>query len=126
MSNTFSLDDIRDAAQRKFCPLKISLSDGSEVELRGFIRLDESEREIVKDSIEIIKPLLEGDSADDIPDEDKALIVEALIDVIAAIAGKGGDRLVEELGDEFPVLLHVFETWMVESRLGEAATSPTS
>ncbi|SHS97948.1 Uncharacterised protein [Mycobacteroides abscessus subsp. abscessus] len=126
MSNTFSLDDIRDAARRKFCPLKISLSDGSEVELRGFIRLDESERGIVKDSIEILKPLMESESADEIPEDDKALIAEALIDVIAAIAGKGGDRLVEELGTEFPVLLHVFETWMVESRLGEAEPSQTS
>ncbi|WP_100460597.1 phage tail assembly protein [Mycobacteroides abscessus] len=126
MSNTFSLDDIRDAARRKFCPLKISLSDGSEVELRGFIRLDESERGIVKDSIEILKPLMESESADEIPEEDKALIAEALIDVIAAIAGKGGDQLVEELGTEFPVLLHVFETWMVESRLGEAEPSQTS
>lgn len=126
MSNTFSLDDIRDAARRKFCPLKISLSDGSEVELRGFIRLDESERGIVKDSIEILKPLMESESADEIPEEDKTLIAEALIDVIAAIAGKGGDQLVEELGTEFPVLLHVFETWMVESRLGEAEPSQTS
>lgn len=126
MSNTFSLDDIRDAARRKFCPLKISLSDGSEVELRGFIRLDESERGIVKDSIEILKPLMESESADEIPEDDKALIAEALIDVIAAIAGKGGDQLVEELGTEFPVLLHVFETWMVESRLGEAEPSQTS
>lgn len=125
MSNTFTLDEIRSAATRKFCPLKIALEDGTEVELRGLIRLGGDEREIVTENIEIIRQLFEG-SDEDLDEDSRELIKHALIDSIAAIAGKGRDRLMAELGDDFAVLEHVYETWMVESRLGEAASSPTS
>ena len=44
MTNLFTLDDLRAAADRKFAPLKIELSDGSVVVLRNLLRMSDKER----------------------------------------------------------------------------------
>ncbi|AVP42058.1 tail assembly chaperone [Mycobacterium phage Naca] len=126
MSN-FSLDNFRTAAKRKYAPVTIELEDGSEVELRGYIRLNEKDREKVFDNLTLMGEMQSDDGVDDMPESDKALLVEAMHDILLVLApGVSGRRLISEIGGDPLVLAEVLGAWMQESRLGEAVSSPNS
>ncbi|AHB31886.1 tail assembly chaperone [Mycobacterium phage Jovo] len=126
MSN-FTLDNFRAAAKCKYAPVTVGLSDGTEVELRGLIRLSEKDREKVIDNFTLMGEMKSTDGIDDMSDSDKQLLADAMNEILLVLApGLDGRRLVSEIGDDVLVLGEVIDTWMTESRLGEAVSSPNS
>ncbi|AEK32673.1 tail assembly chaperone [Mycobacterium phage LittleCherry] len=115
----FTLDNFRNAAMRKYAPVTVGLSDGTEVELRGLIRLSEKDREKVVDNFTLMGEMKSTDGIDDMSDSDKQLLADAMNEILLVLApGLDGRRLVSEIGDNVLVLGEVIDTWMTESRLG--------
>lgn len=121
MTNMYTLDSIRNAAKKKYAPVTVGLGDGTEVELRGTIRLGQRERDKVKENLEVMELLDKGEGVDDISASDKELVVDGLNEIIKILApGIDGRRLVSEIDGDLPTLIEVVNTWMKESQLGEA------
>ncbi|AEJ93415.1 tail assembly chaperone [Mycobacterium phage PetterN] len=126
MSN-FTLDNFRTAAKRKYAPVTITLSDDSEVTLRGLIRLSQKEREKVSDNFTLMSEINAEDGIDEMSDSDRNLLVEAMNEIILVLApGVEGRRLVSEVGGDPIVLGEILDVWMTESKVGEADSSPNS
>lgn len=124
MSNVFSLDSIREETEKKFAPVKIGLSDGSEVVLAAMLRLSSGDRKAVAAALEDVNQL-------DETDEDPAtleLLVEAISKIFNIIADKPAKLLKELDGDDLMVKLtlmsRILTLWAAETQLGEAASSP--
>ncbi|QHB36913.1 tail assembly chaperone [Mycobacterium phage Roary] len=119
MTNIYTLDKIRTAAKKKYAPVTITLSDETEVELRGLIRLGEKEREKVKSNLEVMELLDKGEGLDDMSDSDKELVADGLNEILKQLApGLDGRRLVSEIDSDLPTLMEVIGTWIEESQLG--------
>ena len=123
MSNVFTLDSLREETRKKFAPVKIGMSDGSEVELASILKLGKTSRDSV---VETLKEVNDLDDDDDTP-ENLELIVEAISKIFSVIADKP-QKLLRELDDEDPMVkLHlmskVLGVWAKETQLGEASTS---
>lgn len=124
MSKVFSLDSIREETEKKFAPVKIGLSDGSEVVLAAMLRLSGDDRKAVAAALEDVNQL-------DETDEDPAtleLLVEAISKIFNIIADKPAKLLKELDGDDLMVKLtlmsRILTMWAAETQLGEAASSP--
>ncbi|QGJ97068.1 tail assembly chaperone [Mycobacterium phage PetterN] len=118
MSN-FTLDNFRTAAKRKYAPVTITLSDDSEVTLRGLIRLSQKEREKVSDNFTLMSEINAEDGIDEMSDSDRNLLVEAMNEIILVLApGVEGRRLVSEVGGDPIVLGEILDVWMTESKVG--------
>ncbi|MCA2331638.1 phage tail assembly protein [Mycobacterium avium] len=124
MSNVFTLDALKEETQKKFAPVVIGMSDGSEVKLSSVLRLPKESRKLVSTTIEQLDDLE--------PEEDDPasieLLTEALSKVFNVIADKPA-KLLKELDDEDPMVkLHlmgeVIGLWIGETQLGEASNSP--
>lgn len=118
MGNVFTLDSLREEAEKKFAPVVITLEDGLEVTLRNLLRLPKKERLVV------MKKLKELDAAEDDDDVDTIEKVRSLaVDVLKLVADKG-TALAQHLGDDIPLTMRVLEVWMETSQPGEAKPSP--
>lgn len=120
MSNTFTLDNIREAVEKKYAPLKIVLDDGLEVELRSLLRLDKDERKIVTDALTVLEELEDAEESEDSVE----LAIEAMGTVIRTVAKGNARELISALGDDIPMYMQVLETWQEGTQVGEASTSP--
>lgn len=124
MSNTITLDDIKNAAKKKFAPVSIGLSDGSQVVLASMLRLSKPDRKAVADALEDVGDI---DTEDDDP-ASLELIVEAISKVFNLIADKPA-KLLRELDDpdllvKLTQMSDVLDFWAKETQLGEAGNSP--
>lgn len=125
MSNVVTLDSIRTAAKRKYAPVTVGLSDGTEVELRGIIRLPKDDREKVVENFKLFGNILkEGEGVDDLSEDDREFLVETLSDTLLKLAARSGRRLVAEIDGDLTLLMEIFEQWVDASQLGEAVSSP--
>jgi len=125
MSNTFTLDSLREEVEKKYAPVKIGLKDGSEVTLRNLIRMDKKERKLVLDLLDALKDS-DGKSEDDLDSEevdDLIATVGKILPIIAETAARGR-KLASEIGDDFALTTLVLERWMGATKLGEAPNSP--
>lgn len=115
VGNVFTLDSLREEAQKKFAPVVLTLPDGTDVTLSNLLKLPKKNRETV---IEKLRKL-EGDGGVD-------EIVELSTDILLLIADGGGPKLVKELGGDVTVIMQVLEVWMESTQPGEAKSSPAS
>jgi len=125
MSNTFTLDALREDVERKYAPVKIAVGK-REVVLRHLIRMPKGDREAVVELLNKFKDAVSSgpeDKADDAVLDDDALL-ELGKEIVAKVAKDHGDVLVEALGDDLALTIHVLETWMEATQLGEAQNSP--
>lgn len=132
MSNSFTLDALRQETIRRYAPTEIELSDGSKVELKSIMKLGKKDRESVLDAISEINDI---DSFDD--DEDDEDVVAEWSAKICVVVGKilklianHPRKLLSELDHEDPQIkanLHtaVLTEWIGKSQLGEAEPSPS-
>lgn len=125
MANLFTLDKLREDVSKEFAPVKIGLSDGTEVTLRNLLRLGKKDRETVLEKLKVLESV--GEKKDD--DEAKTTIedldrlAEAGNDILLLVADHGR-KLVKELDGDFALILRVVETWMEATQPGEAQPSP--
>lgn len=122
MSNVFSLDSLREEVANEFAPLKIALSDGTETVLRNLLRLNEKARTEILDTL---KGLDLGDDDEVRGDERVAQLTSGISRVLELVSDKG-KKFVRELDGDLLLMMKILNTWMEESQLGEAQTSPDS
>jgi hypothetical protein len=129
MSNTFTLDSLREETEKKYAPVTIGLSDGSEVELKSLLRLGKKNRESVSETLTDLGTLLDGDGdLDGLSPEESELLVEAISKVINMIASAPA-KLLKELDHpdsliKVSLMTDVLLRWIGATKPGEALNSP--
>lgn len=127
MSNTFTLDSLREETIKRYEPTKVGLSDGSVVTLKSILRLKKDERKAVIDAVDGIKDI--SDEDEDIDGEWAEEVCESIGKVFKLVASSPR-KLLAELEHEDPEIKATLYTrlltnWMGETQLGEAASSPS-
>lgn len=109
---TFSLDNIRAAAEAKYGSTDIELSDGFVARLLNPLRLTKAKR----DELMTIQDKLDGENVDQ---------EQVLADAIRLVAENetAGEKLLEEVGSDLAVLAQIFETYSNGAQVGEASAS---
>lgn len=120
MGNVFTLDSLREEVEKEFAPVRIVLSDGSEVTLRNLLRLPKKEREVALGKLRVLEAA-EEENDDEL--DQVGRLAAAAIEVLAAVADNG-DKLVKDLDGDAGVILKVLSVWMESSQPGEAQPSP--
>ena len=123
MSNVFSLDSLREEVANEFAPLKIALSDGTETVLRNLLRLNEKVRTEILDTL---KGLDLGDDDDEVRGDERVAQLTSGISRVLELVSDKGKKFVRELDGDLLLMMKILNTWMEESQLGEAQTSPDS
>lgn len=126
MSNTFTLDSLREETIKRYEPTKVELPDGSVVTLKSTLRLKKDERKAVVDAMDEIKEL---EDEDDLTEEWSELVCDAIEKVFRLIASNSR-KLIAELDHDDPDIKATMYTsllsrWMGETQLGEAESSPS-
>ena len=121
MGNMFSLESIREEADRSFRPVVIELSDGTECTLSNLLRLPK------KDRIEVTRLLkklenMEGADEDDLEEDEVDLFLDTATAVLT-IVGDRGKKLIAEIDGDLTVTMKVMEKWMESTQSGEASGS---
>lgn len=124
MTNVITLDSLREDIEREFAPVKVALSDGTEVTLRNLLRLPKRDREKI---VSLLDSLNEIDKEGE--DTDENVLVEQMVSISHSIlqtlsdGASKGKQLVKELGDDMVLIMKVLEAWMEATQPGEAPTS---
>lgn len=110
MSNTYSLDDIRNAAEAKYGSTDI---DG--VRLLNPLRLPKTKRDQLRELQDVM-------SAETPEGEEPADQAEYMRDMLRLVAENplAVERLIEAIGDDLAVLATVLETYTKGTQAGEA------
>ncbi len=110
MSNVFTLDDLRDAAEKKFGGVKLQLDEDKIVKLRNLFQLSKEEKKAILDKLDEMDALQKR--GDEYTKYHKAVAEireekDPTIDVEAEIAALGDEPegLTEEDQDELMVLM---------------------
>lgn len=108
---TFSLDDIRAAAEAKYGSTDIETSKGM-VKLVNVLRLPKTKR----DALMAIQDQLSADDADQ-----EAILADAIRTV--AETPKQAENLLAEVGADLAVLMEIFQAYTSGTQVGEASAS---
>lgn len=130
MSNTFTLDALREETLRRYAPVVVDLGDDETVELKSLIRLRKKDRETVLDTIESINEIEYDDEDEESIAEWSEAVVEAASKIFRLIASSP-KKLIAGLDHEDPeikasLFTQVLTRWVGESQLGEAESSLSS
>ena len=116
---SFTLDDIRSAADKKYASTEIKVSEEMTVVLLNPMKLCKEKREaLVAINSELIVP--EGEEPN--PDMDQVDIFQRAIALVAA-APEQAKALLDLVGDDLSVLAEIFETYGQAQQAGEASAS---
>ena len=122
---TFSLDQIKAAADAKYGSLDIPLSDkqGDVVRLLNPLRMSEAQRaelRVIQDKLNDISASQEGEDevSEDAVKEQTDLIAEMLLAV--AENKTAGQKLLDALGGDLAMTMVVFEQYTEGTQAGEA------
>jgi hypothetical protein len=121
MSNMFTLDSIREEADKSFRPVVIELSDGTECTLANLLRLPRNQRIQVTKLLKKLEKY-EGSDKDDLEDDEVDLFLDTATEVLT-IVGDRGKKLVAEIDGDLTVTMKVMEKWMDSTSAGEASGS---
>lgn len=120
MSNVFTLDSLREEVEKEYAPLKIQLSDGTEITLVSLLRLPKKSRDAVLAALDALDSEDEGTTTSAGVDSTLATALK----VLELVSGTGGKRLVKELGDDLALTMKVLNSWTAATQPGEAKSSP--
>lgn len=116
MSKSFTLDDIRAAAEEKYGSTTIILGD-MEVELVNVLRLPKERRDVILN----LAKSADVDEEDVDVDETRETMLEGLR--AACRTKEQGKALTEALGDDLPLVAEVFSRYTQGTQSGEASPS---
>lgn len=117
MSNSFSLDDLREAVELKYGSLDIQVGDKT-VRLRNLMRLGDKARSRVIE-------LSDGMRKTDDDNTDTSVLTAAIREVITLAAESNGKALADSIGEDLGLGMHVYELYMKGTQAGEADNSPS-
>lgn len=112
MANTFTLDDIRAAAEAKYGSTDIDLGNGEVLSLVNPLRLPADKR----------KALTEVQERADEAEGDEGDVMREAIRIVASDSHKA-ERFIEIVGDDLAMLATVFSTYTEGTQVGEASAS---
>lgn len=112
MANSFSLDDIRAAAEAKYGSTDITLGNGDVCRLLNPLRLSKENRS----ALIAVQAKLEEDDADQ-----DAILSESLL--LVAEHAKHGKALLKELNGDLTLIATIFEKYNEGAQVGEASPS---
>ncbi len=116
MSNVFTLDSLREAADKEFAPFKLALSEDTTVTLRNFLQLNKTTRDAVLAAVE-------GLNSDDADINAK---IDAATKIVELVCDPDGKKLLMKAIDgNLALLLQIINSWMGKTQLGEADNSPS-
>lgn len=121
MSKMFTLESIREEADRSFRPVIIELSDGTECVLSNLLRLPKRERIQVTQLLKKMEHL-DGGTADELGEDDVDVFLTTATEVLSLVADKG-KKLIAEIDGDLTVTMKVMEKWMESTQSGEASGS---
>lgn len=121
MGNVFTLDSLREEVEKEFAPVKIVLSDGTEVTLRNLLRLPKGDRAKVVAKLKVLESVDKSGESEDSNELD--LLATTAVEILVLVADHG-KKLADELGDDLSIILKVLGVWMDTSQPGEAQPSP--
>lgn len=121
MSNMFTLDSLRQEADRSFRPVVIELSDGTECVLSNLLRLPKRERLQVTRLLKNLEHL-EGEDTENLEKDDVDVFLETATEILSIVADKG-KKLIAEIDGDLTVTMKVMEKWMESTSSGEASGS---
>jgi hypothetical protein len=108
---TFSLDNIRAAADAKYGSTDIEFGEGKTVKLLNPLRLPKAKRDALSD----IAKRLESDT------EDQVVVLQDALRSASETALV--EELIEAIGDDLGVLMEIFTDYMEGTQAGEASAS---
>jgi len=120
MGNTFTLDSLREEVEKEFAPVKITLSDGTEVTLLSLLRLKGKDRKAVLEALDALEADDEASTSDEVD-----LTLATALTVLELVAKDNGKKLVKELGDDLALTMKVLNAWTAATQVGEAGNSPS-
>ncbi|MFG3223258.1 phage tail assembly protein [Kitasatospora sp. NPDC048194] len=109
---SYTLDDIRAAADAKYASTDIDLGTGDVVHLINPLRLSKASR----DKLHELQDQLEADNAD------QQVLLEDAIRLVSD-NGQKADALLAAIGGDLAVLAQIFETYGASTQVGEASAS---
>lgn len=112
MATSFTLDDIRAAAEKKYGSTDISLGDGFIVSLCNPLRLPKERR----DALSRIGDRLEDENVDQVKVFEDGLR-------LAVLSDEAANRLISSLAGDLALLAEVFERYTKGVEMGEASAS---
>lgn len=110
---SFSLDDIREAADLKYASTDIALGDGETVVMVNPLRLSKEKRKELMSIQDII------DGEEEIDQED---VLRNAIRLVSEDEGPA-EKLIELVGDDLGVLAEIFSKYTEKNQVGEASAS---
>lgn len=117
VSNSYSLDDLRDALNAQFQPLVITVG-GEEYVLVNFMRSDATVRKAATEQLKAMD--------DDAHKNDYDTMVGLMEDLLSTVTADGkGPQLVAHFAGDAQLLTKVISLWIQETGLGEASGSPS-
>lgn len=117
----FTLESLREEADKSFRPLVIELSDGTECVLSNLMRLHKKDRLKVTRLLRDLESTGQADQGT-VADDDVDVFMDAATEILLVVADKG-KRLVAELDGDLTVTMKVMEKWMETTSSGEASGS---
>lgn len=118
---SYTLDDIRAAADKKYGSYDINLGDGATVRLLNPLRLHADKRaELSALQTELKGVDTEGDEA--VADVDQADVFRRMIRTVADVPALA-ERLIELVGDDLGVLATIVSDYGKGTQQGEASAS---
>lgn len=110
----FTLDDIREAAEKKYGSFDIELPDGETVSLLNPMRMDKAKRKELGALQERLNALSESEES-----VDEESVVEEMLTLVAASPAQA-KRLLKALGDDMAMKITVFNQYGESTQAGEA------
>lgn len=114
---SFTLDDIRAAAEKKYGDLTIPLPEGDAV-LVNVLRLSKDKRKALKE----VQTKAEADAEDPETDSDEGDVLRESVRIVTQTKEQA-DRLLAEVGDDLTMLAVIFEQYTGDTEMGEASAS---
>lgn len=115
MSNVFTLDALREEADKQYEPLVVALSDGTESVLKNVLRLNKPTRTAILGAVDALN---EGSGSYNEISEN----VEVIISAVAT----SPEKLLEDLDGDLALSIKLIERWMNGTQLPEVEPSPSS
>lgn len=112
MATTFTLDDIREAAEAKYGSTDIAFGADMVLVMRNALRLSKSERAELAN----IQELLDEDGADQ-----EQILADAI--VLVAQDKSVAKKFLKEINEDLAILAEVFGKYTGETQVGEASAS---
>lgn len=122
MSNTFTLDSMREEMDKKYAPVTLDLGGGDVVVLQNVLRIKAGARKEALSLIKQIQSLTESKDDAELSEEDLDAVNE-LQEKILQLAADKPELLDAAVGGDPMIVMEIFNRWMESTQAGEASSS---